>query len=216
MRLTNNPILRSLLVHGVIAALIVFKISNDPPQVRGGAGLAGRTQTHFDVTVSQPKESFSEKTTALPIREGLPTEVKNPKPREIERSNPTQREEVKSAGTSDSAPAGNQGQAGSSATVAAELGNSDRSNAEGIYLQKLQRKIQENLESPGFVDFDRKTILQFLVRSNGGIEKVMVLRSSGDPSLDRKAIQAVQKVKTFLERPNDLPVQVPVVFRATR
>lgn len=201
-----NPLLRSLLVHGAIVGFIFFRISHDAPQVRGGAGLAGRTQTHFDMTLSETQETVVKKAPALPIREGLPTEVKNPEPPK----------EMNSSGSSDSAPAGNPGQGGSGDTVVAELGNSDRSNSEGIYLQKLQRKIQENLESPGFVDFDQKTILQFLIRRTGQIEKIVVLHTSGDPVLDRKAIRAVQKVGVFLERKNDFPVQVPVLFRATR
>lgn len=207
MRFLKSPILRSLFLHGVLAGLMLFHISHDEAQVRGGAGLAGRTQTHFDMTVSQPEEAPPEEQKAPPppVREGLPTEVKNETPREIE-----------SSGHSEGAPVGTPGQAGSGDTAATEIGNSDRSNTEGIYLLKLQQKIQENLEAVGYIDFDRKTLLQFLVRKSGAIEEIRVIRSSGDQGLDRKAIQAVQKVQTFLERPNDLQVQVPVLFRATR
>lgn len=204
----RNPLLRSLLVHGFLVGLIAYRITGDPFQVRGSDGLAGRTQTHFDVTISQPApEKITADVPVAPVRVGLelPSEVKNEKPRVIE-----------SAGTTEAPEKGNQGQAGSSDTIATQIGNSDRTNAEGLYLLKLQRKIQENLESAGYIDFDRKTLLQFLVRKDGLIENIKVLTSSGDRTLDLKAIRAVEKVRTFLERPDDLPVQVPVLFRATR
>lgn len=205
MRVTESPFLRSLLIHGVLAGSIFLHLSHDTPRVRGSAGLAGRTQTHFDISVSQPKESTVEEARALPIREGLPTEVKNSSSHEVE-----------SAGSSETAPVGTPGQAGSSDTEASEIGNSDRSNFEGVYLLKLQQKIQENLETAGYIEFDRKTLLRFLVRRNGAIEKIEVIESSGERTLDRKAVQAVQMVGVFLERPSDLQVQVPVLFRATR
>lgn len=204
----RNPLLRSLLVHGFLVGGIAYQIAEDPFQVRGTDGLSGRTQTHFDVTITQPvPEKASPDLPVAPVREGLelPSEVKNENPREIE-----------STGTTEAPEKGSQGQGGSSDTIAVQIGNSDRTNAEGLYLLKLQRKIQENLETPGYIDFDRRTLLQFLVRKDGLIEDIKILKSCGDRMLDAKAVRAVEKVRTFLERPSDLPVQVPVLFRATR
>jgi len=204
----RNPLLRSLLVHGFLVGLIAYQISSDPFQARGTDGLTGRTQTHFDVTISQPApEKVTADVPVAPVSEGLelPSEVKNANPREIE-----------STGTTEAPEKGNQGQGGSSDTIAVQIGNSDRTNAEGLYLLKLQRKIQENLESAGYIDFDRRTLLQLLVRKDGLIENIKILKSCGDRTLDAKAVRAVEKVRTFIERPTDLPVQVPVLFRATR
>ncbi len=207
---------RSLITHALIVGAIAYHLSHEAPGVKGSAGLSGRTQTHFDMTVSAPKEVPVEKVKALPIREGLPTDVKNPKPREIEAPAPAAPEKLESAGESESAPAGTPGQAGTGTTPAANLGNADRTNSEGIYLLKLQQRIQENLEGAGYIDFDRRTLVQFIVRKNGLLEKIQIIESSGDPALDRKAIDAVKKVRAFLERATDLPVKVPVLFRATR
>ena len=212
----SNGWVRSLTIHALIVGAIAYHLAQEKPGVKGNAGLAGHTQTHFDMTVSAPKESPAEKVKVLPIREGLPTEVKNPNPREITAPAPAAHEKLESAGDSESAPAGTPGQAGTGTNPATTLGNSDRTNSEGIYLLKLQQRIQENLEGAGYIDFDRKTLVQFIVRKSGLIENIQVLESSGDPALDRKAVEAVKKVRAFLERATDLPVKVPVLFRATR
>lgn len=206
MGLLRSPTLRSLLVHGLLVGLVSYQISTDPAQVRGTDGLTGKSQTHFDVTISEAPKNVSADLPISSIREGieLPTEVKNSHPRVIE-----------STGTTNAVATGNQGQGGSSNTLATEVGNSDHNNSEGAYLLKLQQKIQDNLESPGYIDFDRKTLLLFLVRKDGLIENIEIITSCGDRTLDMKAVRAVEKVRVFLERSNDLKVQVPVLFRAT-
>ncbi len=220
-RFFGNHFLRSVFTHLFFAGLIVFQLSDTSPQVKGGAGLSGKTATHFDMTVSEPvasKKALEKKIEKAPppIREGLPTEVKRPEPRIIDDVPKLEKKELRSAGTTDNLNTGVQGQAGTSLAPSASVGNSNQSNLDGIYLQKLYQKIQENLESAGYIEFDRKTLLQFLIRKNGVIDSIEILKSSGDPMLDKKAVLSVKKVGTFLERPNDLRVQVPVHFRATR
>lgn len=213
----------SIAVHAALVGGIAFILANDPPSVRGGLGLSGATHTHFNMTVSRssPVDEVKAKTPVAPIREGLevpktqelPTEVKNAKPREID--TPPAREESRSDGDSSTAAAGRQGQGGSGNTASDSIGNSDRSNALGIYLLKMQRKIQSNLEAAGYLAFEYRAVLALALKKNGSVEKITVLKSSGDRNLDQKAINAVKRSIPFDAWEYDQTIQVPVIFRAT-
>jgi len=158
-----------------------------------------------------------------PVREGLPVETKVEKPREIDtpstKSDPAEasREESRerSDGNSASAVAGRAGQGGSGAAVATNLGDADRTNRLGLYLQKMTRKIQSNLGSAGVLRFPTKAMLLLDLKRDGNVTKIAVVQTSGDASLDRLAIRAVQKSIPFDPWDQDQSVQVPVIFRGT-
>jgi TonB family protein len=92
------------------------------------------------------------------------------------------------------------------------VGDSDRSNRQGLYLQKMNRKIRSNLEAPGVLAFPTRTMLVLEIDPNGRVTKIILTDSSGNPTLDRKAIQAVEKSSPFDPWGSELRIQVPVVF----
>ncbi len=212
----------SLIVHAGVAGTMIFGLGKGGAQVAGTAGLAGNTRTHFDVTMDQPRvlpppiKTNRVKTDVRDIREGietphaaeLPTDVKHETPREIETRS------TESAGTTTAANLGVEGQAGMGNQRADLIGNGDRSNRLGLYLQKMNRKIRANLAAPGFLSYDTRTMLVLEVNRDGRVTKIILTESSGDATLDRKAIQAVEKSSPFDPWDRDQRIQVPVVFNA--
>jgi protein TonB len=223
-RAWSPSIIASIVVHGALFGGIGYYVATDRPQLRGGDGLAGAAHTRFDVTMaSDSSEKTAEKPPTL-VREGLevprprtlPTEVKNPQPKEID-ENPNAAAAAraeKSDGSSAEAPAGREGQGGSGSERSDAVGNSDRSNRRGLYLEKLHRQIQARLEQPGFLPQTRQTTLSLKLLRTGAVAEIAVLRSSGDSHLDRKAIRAVEKAQPFDPWDNEQIIQVPVIFRA--
>jgi protein TonB len=203
-------VIASVVVHGALFGGLAYYVSSDRPQVRGGEGLAGAAQTHFDVTVASEAVEESVEKPPAPVREGLevplprtlPTEVKNPRPKE------------ESDGSSTDAAPGQEGQGGTGSERTDAVGDSDRSNRRGLYLEKLHRQIQARLEQPGFLSQTRQTTLSLKLLRSGAVSEIAVLRSSGDPLLDRKAIRAVEKAQPFDPWENEQTIQVPVIFRA--
>jgi protein TonB len=222
-RAWSLPFVGSVLVHGALFGGIAGFLANDPPHVRGGAGLAGASQTHFDVTVSVEVPAKSEAKPLPPVREGvevprekkLPDAVKNPHPREIEEPPNSDRAPEKSTGTSAEAPAGTEGQNGTGTTANDSVGDGDRSNRYGIYLEKMRRQIQRHVENPGLLSRDYRTVLVLRVRKDGSVERIEIAQSSGDSTLDRKAVRAVEKAQPFDPWEKDQAIQLPVIFRRT-
>jgi TonB family protein len=214
--------LLSLGTHGLVALLMVWFLAHDGGHVTGSSGLVGNTRTRFDVTMESkaPVKILEKKTTVIPVAdEGitlpdeLPTEVKNVAVDTSETPQEKSSNEERSEGTSSDSPAGKIGQGGSSNQAADRLGDSDRTNRLGLYLQKMQRKIQANLGPAGYVEFPTRAKLLLDLRRDGNVSKISVLESSGDPLLDRLAIRAVQKSLPFDPWERDQQIQLPVVFR---
>jgi TonB family protein len=190
--------LASLLTHGLLVGTMAWILAHDSGHVEGSAGLSGPTRTRFDVTMDsvKPVKTVAKAPPPPPIREGLPVNVKNEKVKEI-----------------DNPPPERAGQAGSGTEVAAKIGDSDRTNRLGLYLQKMTRKIQSNLGPAGYLQFSTHAMLLLDLHRDGTISKITVVESSGDIALDRLAIRAVQKSIPFDPWENDQPVRLPVVFR---
>ena len=212
----------SLLTHGFLVGALAFGLANDSGHVSGSAGLAGSPRTRFDVTMdsvkaTRPLAPKAEVPAPPPVTEGLPVAVKNERPREIDEApEPVAEPEhdaAPSAGDSATAEAGTPGQGGTGSTAADRLGDSDRTNRLGLYLQKMQRKIQSNLGPAGYLEFPTKARLILQLRRDGHVTKITVAVSSGDAALDRLAIRAVQKSLPFDPWENDQEIQLPVVFR---
>jgi TonB family protein len=223
--------LASLATHAALFAAIAVFVARDSGHVEGSAGLAGNTSTRFNVTmeavatpalaVKPPAPPTDVKRPAPPtvtrplaVSEGLPVEVKNPHPKEIDAPPSAARPPVGDAqGDSNTAPVGPRGQGGTGSEVAAKIGDSDRSNRLGLYLQKMQRKIQSNLGTAGYLQFPTHAKLILDLRKDGNVTKITVAETSGDAALDRLAIRAVQKSIPFDPWEQDQAVELPVVFR---
>ncbi len=214
----------SLGTHAALAGAMALFLANDPPQVAGGAGLSGATVASYDVTLApiQSRPAPRSRVVVPKADEGLeiphlatelPGEVKNPETREVDLPPPSETE-TRSEGSTVGAAPGRLGQGGSSDRPADRIGNSNRSNAYGLYLQKIQRKIQAAMESPGFLAHEARATLQISIQKNGSVARIEVLESSGDAALDRRAIQAVQKAQPFDPWEREQRVKLPVIFRA--
>jgi TonB family protein len=210
-------------VHGTLFGGIAGFLATDAPHVRGGEGLAGASQTHFDVTVSVEVPAKTEAKPLPPVREGveiprekkLPEAVKNGETREIEERPDSDRPAEKSAGTSVDAPAGNEGQNGAGTTPSDSIGDANRSNRYGLYLEKMRRQIQRHVDNPGLLARDYRTTLILRVLQNGRVERIEIAESSGDRALDRKAVRAVENAQPFDPWEKDQAIQLPVIFRRT-
>jgi TonB family protein len=147
------------------------------------------------------------------VQRELPSEVKNPNPRVEDESESTRT--VRSDGDSTDGPASAQGQGGSGSQASDTLGTgSDRSNRMGIYLAEVHRRIKNRLVDPGFLSRDHTTLLVVDVEKSGRVRKIAVKTSSGDPSLDRRAITAVELGQPFPPWDEDQQILVPVQFHA--
>ena len=208
----------SLLTHAALVGVMAWWLAHDSAHVEGSAGLSGATRTRFDVTMEAVHKTVPV-TPPAPVKapppavEGLPVDVKNEKPREIDSPPPVEAPKEHSDGVSETAPAGRAGQAGSGSEFAAKIGDSDRTNRLGLYLQKMQRKIQSNLGPAGYLEFPTHAKLILDLRRDGNITQITVAESSGDPALDRLAIRAVQKSIPFDPWERDQKIQLPVEFR---
>lgn len=210
----------SLLTHGLVVGAMAWMLAHDGGRVDGAPGLAGNARTRIDVTVETIRAVKESRTTPPPpvappsATEGLPVNVKSvakeidtpPTPEPAEPA-------ARSAGDSETAPAGAPGQSGSGTEAAAKLGDSDRTNRLGLYLQKMQRKIQGNLGPAGYLPFPTRARLTLELRKDGSVAKITVAESSGDAALDRLAVRAVQKSNPFDPWDGDQRIEVPVRFQ---
>lgn len=99
-----------------------------------------------------------------------------------------------------------------------------RASAERAYLGELQRAIARHQRYPE--DARRRrvtgaTTLAFVVQASGRIAELQVARSSGDPSLDQAAVQAVKRLGSFKPIPPSIgrsswPMRVPIEFDLRR
>ena len=160
------------------------------------------------------------------VKQELPSELKN-KPREIDekplqdevktaQSSATQNETQESNGDFESAPAGSQGQGGSSDELADQVGNSDRTNEMGIYLSILKARVQRNLSVPFNLEKEQVAQLEILLAPSGKPIEITVLKSSGSRALDLLAINATRKALPIGALSDQLRVQIPVTFRVKK
>ncbi len=201
MRTSLASLLISLFTHGLLVGALAWFLAHDTGHVAGSAGLSGPTSTHFVVTIDavKPGKTVAKAPPPPPVSEGLPVNIKNENAKEIDTPPPE--------------PAGRTGQAGSGTEIAAKIGDSDRTNRLGLYLQKMTRKIQSNLGPAGYLQFPTHAMLLLDLHRDGTLSKITVVESSGDLALDRIAIRAVQKSIPFDPWENDQPIRLPVVFR---
>jgi len=203
--LNRRPWLSSLAVHGLIVVTMVFALSHDGARVEGGAGLAGSPRTRTSALVVDLEE-----VSAPPLPENLKA-----RPREIDTPPPPAAAEAPAQGNSDDEPAGSPGQGGTEANASAErIGDADRSNALGLYLAKIQRRVQAELRSPGFLARSARAQLRFYLRSNGNVARIEIVKSAGDRRLDLLAIDAVKRAQPFEPFDRDLNVNIPVLFNS--
>lgn len=207
MHLSFPSIAKSIALHASLVFGIAWFLANDAGHVDGSAGLAGRTHTRFDVRIDavRPTPIKPENPKTLSAHEGIPVEEK--------KAVPPRPPEDPSKGSTDSAPSGSEGQAGSGSTASDKIGDADRTNRLGIYLLKMTQKIQSNLGSAGYIAFSTRAKLLLDLRKDGYVTKIVVLESSGEATLDRLAIRAVEKSNPFDPWESDQKIQLPVVFR---
>lgn len=223
--MASNPwtgLLASLATHAALAGAMALFLANDPAQVAGGAGLSGATVASYDVILAPVRSRLVPRAPVAPkIDEGLeipelaselPQDVKNPETVDLDTPPPSE-VEARSEGSAAGAAPGRLGQGGSSDQIADRIGNSDRSNAYGLYLQKIQQKIQAAMESPGFLAHEARATLLISIQKSGTVVRIEVLESTGDAALDRRAIQAVQKAQPFDPWERDQRVKLPVIFQ---
>lgn len=198
---------KSFFFHAVLFGAIAFFVSTDGGKVRGSAGLSGSTQTRLamvvaaEISAPPPREKK-----IAPVREGLAVKRPLELPRELKRPE-------KSDGTSETAEAGKTGQGGTGTTAAEEVGNADRTNRLGLYLQRLERKIQSNLGASPYLEFNRRARLSLTIRQDGSGE-VKLIQTSGDRELDRRALLAAERSRPFEPWEENITVEVPVLFLA--
>ncbi len=209
----------SVFTHGLLVGAMAWGLAHDGAHVAGAPGLAGNPNARFDVTMeaAPPPAPAPRAVKAAPVTEGLPVDVKHEHPREIETppERPAERvaENAVHGEAPSDAPKGAPGQGGTGSEAADRVGDSDRTNRLGIYLQKMQRKIQSNLGSAGYLEFPAHAKLLLDLKRDGSVTKIAVVESSGDAALDRLAIRAVQKSLPFDPWEVDQRVEVPVLFR---
>jgi protein TonB len=76
----------------------------------------------------------------------------------------------------------------------------EKSRAERAYLAELQRAIGRHQRFPDDARERQKTgtaTLSFVIKSDGRIRSVRLAKSSGDPSLDRAALEALHRLDRF-------------------
>lgn len=213
MKSALASLLISLLTHGLLVAGMAWILAHDSAHVAGAPGLAGAPGSQrFDVTMDPivvPPPEAEPIRPAPPVREGVPVAALVEERAERERP----REAMPPAPP---AEVGTGGQAGTGDEAAARVGDSNRTNRLGLYLQKMHKKIHGNLSSPGFTPFTLKTKLRLELRKDGNVTKITVHESSGEAALDRLAIRAVQKSSPFDPWEQDEIIELPVIFQRTQ
>lgn len=208
------PVVLSILFHVTLVAGVAFFFLRNAALIKGDFGRAGRPDAQMGLTlaivedlvaseITERKIPLAREGVAIPVTE-LPSEVKNQNPKLID-TPPT----VESVGS-----AGSPGNFGSGNGISEAVGNANRSNAFGLYLQKIQRKIQANLQSPGEIAFSYRVLLKLRILMSGRIESITIEKSSGDARLDRLAVAAAKKSDPFEPYEKSFAVIVPVHFRA--
>lgn len=208
-----TPVLCSVFVHFALSAGVAYLFLHPTALIKGGLGKAGRPDTMIGlniVVVENPEpfkplpvrtKSFAREGMAIPAAR-LPSEIKNQNPKLID--TPPHHE----------ISGGVRGNLGSGENEFEAIGNSERSNAFGLYLQKIQQKIQANLQSPGEIAFSYRVLLKLKILTSGKIDSITIEKSSGDNRLDRLAVAAAKKSDPFDPYEKEFAVIVPVHFRS--
>ncbi|MBQ7649003.1 MAG: energy transducer TonB [Paludibacteraceae bacterium] len=87
--------------------------------------------------------------------------------------------------------------------------------------QALFKYLSENVKYPAIAKENRiqgRVICQFVVNKDGSITDVEVVRSGGDPSLDREAVRVIKSMPNWIPgrqkgKPIRVKYSVPVIFR---
>ena len=84
-----------------------------------------------------------------------------------------------------------------------------------IYIKKI---IEKNIKYPPMarrMGWQGKVVVSFIVCSNGEVENLQVVESSGHAQLDKNALQAVKRVEPFPRPPVRVKLILPVTYKIT-
>jgi len=70
------------------------------------------------------------------------------------------------------------------------------------YMKYMQKKIQKNWEKPEITP-KKPTVVEFALRRDGKVTASAIAESCGDPELDKKAIEAIEKSSPFKKLPKE-------------
>lgn len=70
------------------------------------------------------------------------------------------------------------------------------------YMNDLQKKVQKNWEVPDTIP-EKPTVIEFALRRDGKVTATAVSESCGDPVLDQKALEAIEKSSPFKKLPKE-------------
>ncbi len=70
------------------------------------------------------------------------------------------------------------------------------------YMKDLQKKVQKNWEVPDNIP-EKPTVVEFALRKDGKVTATTVSESCGDPELDKKAVEAIEKSSPFKKLPKE-------------
>lgn len=207
-----NSCLKSFLIHVLLAAVLTWWASQNSFLVQGQAGLSGKSGGMNEASLLVYTDPVETKPLpALPAAK-LPDDLKFPNPVEMDRT-PEPETEAKTK-TPQPVDPGSGGQSGSGDQRADQIGNSDRTNLLGLHLAQIQKKVQANLKTPGFLVYSLTAQLRVLVLKSGVASDIQLTRSTGNPQLDLIAIEAVKKSSPFEPFERELTIVIPVIFRS--
>ena len=84
-----------------------------------------------------------------------------------------------------------------------------------IYIKKI---IEKNISYPPMarrMGWQGKVVVSFVVCSNGKVENLQILESSGHVQLDKNALETVKQVEPFPSPPVRVKLVLPVMYRIT-
>ena len=84
-----------------------------------------------------------------------------------------------------------------------------------IYIKKI---IEKNIKYPPMarrMGWQGKVVVSFIVCSNGKVESLQVVESSGHAQLDKNALQTVKQVEPFPHPPVRVKLVLPVTYKIT-
>jgi protein TonB len=81
-----------------------------------------------------------------------------------------------------------------------------------IYIREL---VQENISYPQIarrMGLEGRVIISFVICSNGTVKEIEIIESSGNPILDRNAVEAVKKTSPFPHHQLEAKVIIPIQY----
>ena len=154
-----------------------------------------------------------EKTVAAPPLDAIPIAVKQPRqkiaPKEqqnkppLHPQQPPKQQNVAAYG--EAAPSSIPMNAQSASTNNVKVQNGDFGSRFGWYVDGIKRKVAQNwysqLANPQ-ASMGHSVVVSFTVHRDGSVSNAQIMQSSGVPSLDMSAIQAVERVDSFGSLPD--------------